>query len=671
MQTLKKNLIISTLAALGLITSSLGYSQEIRGGNSAGGSGSNLVDNHPVNYSGNFGSGPAHSFTPSGFGLLLMNSKGLSIRERLLKQITEQKIAVTFCQSGEAKDEAIVPLPEEYQQFFALQMEPEQNWLGQFFSPNPKLLPVTSETICASEGSYLAYANFVFTLWDLKSFAANDGSHRYLFSKTVHLGGPIRLVLTSRRKQLLAVGGTIEESAWHEPTNDKIYFGKQNVCHAFNCFGHRGETNVLVHEVAHSFLLRVLKDKYPRAEHWHDIRHMGQKGKDDGLGKLLNSQTTPLVSLIEALANVFEKRHYLHNHPFIERDMSAQGLQENNCYTPMALAAAKIFSTTPFTALEDNEVYVGSVLNTFLSQPTSSSDLKKDKLDPAQIYIQESVSVKRQRELIDAIASYKPTTLTQLAQAFDKISEGDWGWRMLREYFYQDYRTNEKLGSEFRKIAEEKRDFRIVGVDWSDFRYCGPEDIYAKSLTAVLKNERAKAIQDAKSFHATLISSSGLEADIEKELNLTIVHVDETQARSMPVQEFADKHAYLISAGICRALYEERSAEEQAAGQPVENKIYQRIEKMGHLTVIAEIYSTFSAQCRSQASDADVMPLEVLTRLNELASQAKVLQANSVPESNREMHFKRVQDWLEIKGSLIKGRNKFRDQLYTVKAALE
>ncbi|MGE0762359.1 MAG: hypothetical protein AB7N80_03675 [Bdellovibrionales bacterium] len=628
MKTLIKK--ITLLSVLATVSSSL-WAAPSRGGNSAGGGGSNVVDQG--------------SMTAVGIGRFLEKSAGPGPAEQLKRLIEDDKVIVQEVCPKDATW-ALVSLPESLKSYFQIQVEPKQGrWAKIIGRSKAAIEPLSIKTICESAETYASYASLVMALVDIAGRENHDGSSAALIQSTFEVGGPIKLVVTANRKTIPAVGGQLEESAWYEQETDQVYFGAQDVCKGLSCFGARADGSILTHEVAHSFLRRVLGDAYPKAQHWHDASHLGKMDEDEGYNKLLNSETSPEVAFIEAIANVMEKRHYGQNHPFILRDISLFRLNEQACYQPPQLGIDKVFARAPFAAPVASEVYVGSVLDVFLSGWRANELSEKGQLQSDSGYVVSTLNYARQRQLIAAIMRHRPTDIESLAIAFDRVSGGDLGWRMLREYFFVDYKSSERLGSNF--IASRNSSRVRIGMADTEGYYCGTQEDYDKSLSAVLAKENETVVAEAKKLHASRVSSESLSRDMFASVDKARETFLQIRFKVMLPEEVMAELQRLAGRGsFCSSL---------AMHEQITTKVYRQIEGRGRIVPLSSILNILAQKCTPGAayfevnSDGDLQMQmnQMQALLNQIPQMA--LQKTS---AGTELHEQRVQQWMKMKAQL-------------------
>lgn len=583
------------------------------GGNSSGGGGYNVQDTNRPQY----GIGPLS---------LVFRQPESDEQKKLTELVQKKQASATTCPGSPLQ---IAQIPKSIGQYFAVRSEGNT--------------AITNENLCADEALLQSYTSFALAAIQLENREKNDGIGKDLVLRT----GSKPIPITIHRKRLVhkANGGDIEESTWFNKEDGIHWASKQACAGGINCHMFaRTEGSLLTHELILLLLQRKLGRKYPDNQIWHDVRFVKKSNSDMGSDreniskKLYLSKTSEGAAFVEGLANAFEARHFLEENPFLERDKSLSGVNAQSCYFNLNETARKTrFTKTPFFAPRESEVYVGSaIIQLFSGLQPSREALSGDPEIGKNLkgYLTKTVNIARMNLLLQAIDKYAPTNVEELAQAIDKTDGGDLGRRWLREFFFYDYDSKEKIGAGFTTKKDEDRVSYTCSAD---------PDYYRKSFSYIRAQEEAKALILAKALHARNLSPAELEKDIQNTL-ARANRLRTAALKKISLDQFESVCAKLVQRGLC-----ERAGNEKSFSAFLDN-MFDVLQKSNRGVADDDFSGIFRRICGTltpeETQKYDMQSL--VARLDEAEKKAEYLKGQK-PEKASSEYFAKIQTWIEAK----------------------
>ena len=527
--------------------------------------------------------------------------------------------------------------------YFNLLLPVSSRETGSSFVP---LQPEMDSKICNSPNYYDAYGAFILALREIESRRPWQGIARTLIRRTRDLGGKIQILLSSEAQSFLGVGELIEEPAWFNSATGMIHWGKTQDCSGFGCLiDSRGQGGLLVHEVTHMFLSRALGDRHPREGLFHDARHVRESGVYRNKAILsMRSKTSVSSAFIEGLASAFEfDGSFNRTHPFLDANIIQM---VDGCYRSNSTEYAVMFRQVPFSAPRDSEVYVASSLMKMFSTWFTDVDMYPTATGPRGLGLGPTILSAhsgRMTAMLEAIIRYRPTSVLALAQALDRQMNSDVGRRWLREYFFIDSVTGQRIGSEFSTLSTSDSGLSICTKN--------PQALEL-NLSSTLRREQLENVQNATEMYYQRVSAEQLKNDIRNLRSSIVVELGHARSRLKrlgPVIEYAlqfaqDRHRCLNTS---------------SHNQPRLLEVYDRLSQSGRTQFLEDIRSILA--CADEKGRVDIT--KELADLRHMESQMDRI-AGALVTSERSLA-DQVKLWLQLKPQLL-GKRKWIEKWLVV-----
>jgi hypothetical protein len=500
--------------------------------------------------------------------------------------------------------------------------------------------PEMDGKICSSPVLYEAYGSLVLALRQIESRGQGQGIAAMLIRRTRDLGGKIQILLSPERQSFVAVDEAIDEPAWFNSDTGMIHWSKIDGCSGFDCLlDGRGESGLLVHEVAHVFLARALGSKHPREGLFHDARHVRDSGafRDKAILSM-RSKTTEASAFIEGLASAFETNgSFMTTHPFLDSNFIQM---TDGCYRSRSSEYAVMFRQVPFAAPLDSEVYLASSLMRLLSTLVFEFDTSPHPKSPqglGRVTAKFAAHSDRMKALLEAIIRYRPTSAIALGQALDAQMKSDFGRRWLREYYFVDIVTGQKIGPEFSPVSVSS---------WGTSVCTANSEIDKMSLSFRLHNEVVQNRKRALDLYSQRVGRDELVSDIQSVRSSIISDVGSLRNRS--ANGFSQVSSLL---GYASHFAQNRSEclSDADLHHPRVVEIYDVLQRSGATQFLHDISLTL--KCFGQRDRRDIY--KELEDLRLLESRMEEIQKKVASFSESSNLADQVKSWLELKPQIM------------------
>ncbi len=416
---------------------------------------------------------------PFGFiGNLIANSMGPDYAEELANfRENFPKAPITNCKSDNPKW-AYPELPEALKNKIQISLLEHRT----FFSDRAHSF--SADQLCSSTDWIQSYGQLMILL---HAMVEGDEVGMYLIDQTVAKNGQaIEIVIAERPTTLPAKGESIVEFSWFDHENGKIYWAPRPQERGFaGVLGiRRSPQEVLRHEIAHALIQRSWRGVYPREKYWHDMRYIQAAIDHFSNQDWILTKTSNQAAFIEGLASALERTDYAGNNPRVlsrGNFNSVYAGSDGNCYWQ-----PEAFQTRNPITLNDNEIYVGSSINSFFDS------YAPDTKDLSRMTIFTVSSHTRMKSMIQAIASESPSSVEELAKAYEQITHDGLGEAWLREFYLQDFHGSNVLGGLLESKLIEATIFRGARLTWC-VRPGNESLFFSLKMDSILKKERSEA----------------------------------------------------------------------------------------------------------------------------------------------------------------------------------
>jgi hypothetical protein len=559
-----------------------------------------------------------------GLGQLMAQAKGRKYNS-LLRDFVEShpNVRIQTCSGIFAKIQ-YPEMPAQMAEKMSIELLASPSiWEKIGFTKTPDPEKFSEEKVCSDDDLTENYGKFVMLLYSILENEKEDVS-QYLINKTYEkTNQKIGVVVTSRKKDFEAVGGTLTESTWFDHESGKVYWGPLDLCEGLACWTNRNEYSYFRHEFTHLVLYRALGTKYPKEKVWHDIRfESSDKIKHFGDVTYSKLSTSPAAAFIEGIANAMENGLAFH-HPHVLGRGNFMQIMGDGCY--YGVGAMTVDSIGQLGAPLSSETFVSSTVDALFRKWEPQDWVREGKIqssDHYARYIQYTSHQERMKMMIDAIFEYAPVGVRSLAIAFDKKSGSDLGLRWLREYYFYDYISNKNITQLYPyEISKDRTEV------------CFAKENFDKFLEPALKKEEDDVEFEAKKMVAKNVSKDSLQKDFnENPLELEPkFFAEDFQRRSLTV---SNQYKLCFLNGDSLGHEANRVAEEIQVTHLVR---YSQAISMIHIAQFLEQGCTAKRKTMIEYEEA----MKSRERLGQLIAETE--------ESNLDQHAKNIDQWANLK----------------------